>query len=74
MGATFTAVCIFDVVAPPMSSGIFIPVRSISFATKTISSSDGVISPERPRMSALCSLHFSRIAAHGCITPQSTTL
>eukprot|EP00965_Chrysotila_dentata_P099862 3299528-Pleurochrysis_carterae.AAC.4 len=43
--------------APPMRSGILRPVRSISLATKTISSSDGVIRPEQPRMSALLSMH-----------------
>lgn len=41
-----------EVVAPPMSRGIFIPILSISLATKIISSSEGVISPERPTMSA----------------------
>ena len=47
-GAIRTAVCCFDVVAPPIRSGSSIPRRSISFATWTISSSDGVIRPERP--------------------------
>ncbi len=43
-GAIFTAVCWRLVVAPPMSSGSVMARRSISRATKTISSSDGVIS------------------------------
>ena len=47
-GAIFTAVCCLLVVAPPISSGMVKPRRFISFATKTISSSDGVISPLRP--------------------------
>ncbi len=38
-----------------MSSGSLNPSRSISRATWTISSSDGVISPLRPMMSAFCS-------------------
>ena len=50
--ATLTAVCAREVVAPPISSGISKPCRSISDARLTISSSDGVISPERPMMSA----------------------
>ena len=44
-GAIRTAVCCFDVVAPPISSGRSSPRRSISRATWTISSSDGVIRP-----------------------------
>src|SRR3546814_12460836 len=44
----FTAVCARDVVAPPISSGSSKPLRSISLATVTISSSDGVIRPDRP--------------------------
>ena len=51
-GAIFTAVCGLLVVAPPISSGRVMPRRSISRATKTISSSDGVMSPLRPIMSA----------------------
>ncbi len=38
-------------VAPPIKSGILNPSRSIDLATWTISSSDGVIRPERPIMS-----------------------
>ena len=51
-GAIFTAVCWRLVVAPPMSSGRLSCRRSISLATNTISSSDGVMSPLRPTMSA----------------------
>ena len=40
-----------DVVAPPIRSGILVPVRSISLATWIISSSEGVIRPDRPMMS-----------------------
>ena len=50
-GAISTAVCWRDVVAPPISSGRSSPRRSISLATLTISSSDGVIRPERPTAS-----------------------
>ena len=41
----------FEVVAPPIRSGNFIPILCISLATWIISSSDGVISPERPMIS-----------------------
>ena len=44
-GSIFTAVCAGEVVAPPMSSGWRYPSRCISFATCTISSSEGVIKP-----------------------------
>ena len=33
LGAIFTAVCVLDVVAPPMSSGCFMPLLFISCAT-----------------------------------------
>mmetsp|Transcript_11791 Transcript_11791/g.37411 ORF Transcript_11791/g.37411 Transcript_11791/m.37411 type:complete len:239 (-) Transcript_11791:768-1484(-) len=56
-----------------MSSGTFRPLRSISFATWIISSSDGVMSPERPNTSAFSRTTASRIASDGCITPRSTT-
>ena len=49
------------------------PRRSISRATNTISSSDGVISPDRPMMSTFCSIAVSRIFAAGTITPRSIT-
>ena len=71
--ATLTAVCARDVVAPPISSGMSKPCRSISEARLTISSSDGVISPESPMMSAPSSLAASRIFCAGTMTPRSTT-
>ena len=49
-----TAVCTRLVVAPPISSGMSKPCRSISAATWHISSSDGVMRPDRPMMLALC--------------------
>lgn len=42
---TLTAVCILEVVAPPMRRGMLSPALFISLATKTISSRDGVMSP-----------------------------
>ncbi len=68
-----TAVCCFEVVAPPMSSGMVKPRRVISFATSTISSSEGVISPERPIASAPNSTAVSRMRSAGTITPRSWT-
>ena len=49
------------------------PRRSISLATTTISSSEGVISPESPTTSQSCSTAVSRIASAGTITPRSMT-
>ena len=49
------------------------PSRSISLATRTISSSDGVIRPDRPMMSTSRSLAVSRIVWAGTITPRSIT-
>ena len=72
-GSMRTAVWVRDVVAPPISSGIVNPSRSISDATWRISSSDGVISPDRPMMSAFCSRAVSRIRATGTMTPRSMT-
>jgi hypothetical protein len=60
-----------DVVAPPMSSGILKPSRSISLATCAISSSDGVMSPESPTMSAFSLRAVSRIVSQATITPRS---
>ena len=68
-----TEVCAGLVVAPPMSSGRKSPRRCISFATPTISSSDGVISPDSPIMSQLSLSAISRIFAVGTITPRSMT-
>ena len=53
------------VVAPPIKSGIWKPSRSIDLATCTISSSDGVIRPDRPIMSTLRSRACLRISSHG---------
>ncbi|MET0333514.1 MAG: dihydropteroate synthase, partial [Rhizobacter sp.] len=50
----------FDVVAPPINSGSEKPSRSISAATCAISSSEGVMRPERPIASALCSRAVAR--------------
>lgn len=128
-GLILTAVCILDVVAPPISSGSLHPALDIScdnkkkkkathakfryaryrprtiysfyyffcirekstkyfvsyqisasftagnrtFATKTISSRDGVISPESPTTSTLSSTAFARMWSHGCMTPKSYT-
>ncbi|GAA3040872.1 hypothetical protein GCM10017559_81850 [Streptosporangium longisporum] len=68
-----TAVCWREVVAPPTSSGSFIPRRCISAATVTISSSDGVISPESPTTSAPSAIAVSRMTEAGTITPRSMT-
>nr|CRL82881.1 hypothetical protein CPGR_06111 [Mycolicibacter nonchromogenicus] len=73
-GEIFTAVWAREVVAPPINSGISRPSRSISTAKLTISSSDGVISPDRPMMSASCSLAAFRIFSAGTITPRSMTV
>ena len=72
-GAIRTAVCWRDVVAPPISSGRSIPRRSISRATSTMWSSDGVISPESPTTSTFSSTATSRIRSAGTITPRSIT-
>lgn len=37
-----------EVVAPPISNGIFISSLSISLATNIISSKEGVMRPDRP--------------------------
>src|SRR5207237_796380 len=58
-GAIFTAVCWRLVVAPPMRSGTRMPRRVISFATKTISSSDGLLHGARA-LDDLRQEHFAR--------------
>src|SRR5882672_3742519 len=68
-----SAVWTFDVVAPPISSGRWKPWRVISSATVTISSSEGVIRPLNPMMSALLSLADFRISWNGTMTPRSMT-
>ncbi len=72
-GSILTAVWTRDVVAPPMSSGVSIPSRSMSDATWTISSSEGVMRPDRPIMSAPTSRAVSRMRAAGTMTPRSIT-
>ena len=72
-GSILTAVCVREVVAPPMSSGSSKPWRSISPARWRISSSDGVISPDSPIRSASLSRAVSRIRPAGTITPRSIT-
>ena len=64
-GAIFTAVCWREVVAPPISSGSSSRRRSISRATSTIWSSDGVIRPESPTTSTLSRSAVSRICRAG---------
>ena len=63
--------------APPISSGMLLPrnqsSRSISLATNAISSSDGVISPDSPTMSAPSSRALARMSLHGTMTPMLTT-
>ncbi len=56
----FTAVCAFEVVAPPINKREARHVLSLR-QTLSISSSDGVISPERPIRSAFTSLAVRRI-------------
>ena len=68
-----TAVWILEVVAPPIIRGILKPLLSISEATWTISSRDGVISPESATMSACSFSAVSRILSQGTITPRSMT-
>ncbi len=72
-GAILIAVCAALVVAPPISSGVFSPRRSISEATCIISSRLGVMSPDNPMMSAFTSFAFARIFSQGTITPMSMT-
>ncbi|MNC91773.1 hypothetical protein D3C83_80870 [compost metagenome] len=68
-----TAVCTREVVAPPIRSGIPKPSRSISRALCAISSSEGVISPDKPMMSHFSSRATSAIFFHGTITPRLIT-
>ncbi len=50
-------------VAPPISNGTVNPCRVISFATPIISSSDGVINPDKPITSTFSRFAVSRITA-----------
>ena len=65
--------CSFDVVAPPMSSGVLMPARFNSWATFTISSSEGVIRPDRPMKSGFSSRALATMRPVGVITPRSVT-
>jgi hypothetical protein len=62
-----------EVVAPPMSRGSLKPCRSISLATCTISSREGVIRPLRPITSTFSSAAFANIFSAATITPRSIT-
>jgi len=73
VGAILTAVCTRDVVAPPISSGMEKPSRCISRATWAISSSDGVMRPERPITSAFSWRATSSIFCAGTMTPRLMT-
>jgi hypothetical protein len=73
-GTILTAVCILLVVAPPIRSGTRRPRFSISCATVIISSSEGVMRPDSPMMSAFSATAASRIFSTGTMTPMSTTL
>ncbi|MNP01741.1 hypothetical protein D3C76_935680 [compost metagenome] len=61
-----------EVVAPPIRSGSLKPWRSISFATCTISSREGVMRPDRPMMSAPTSRAVLRMVSQETMTPRST--
>ena len=56
-----------------MSRGLSTPARFSASATAIISSSEGVIRPERPMKSAPVALACSTILSVGTITPRSTT-
>jgi hypothetical protein len=72
-GAIFTAVCCLLVVAPPINSGSVKPRRFISLATCTISSSEGVMSPESPIASTFSASARRRISSAATMTPRSIT-
>jgi hypothetical protein len=72
-GSIRSAVCIGEVVAPPIISGMSSPSRFISAATMRISSSEGVISPDRPMMSAPTVRAVSMTLSTGTMTPRSVT-
>ena len=56
-----------------MSSGVLMPARLSSRATVTISSSEGVIRPDRPMKSGFSSRALATIFSVGVITPRSVT-
>ena len=72
-GDLLAAVWAREVVAPPINSGTVNPSRSISLATCAISSSEGVMSPDRPMTSAFSAFATSRIFCADTITPRFTT-
>ena len=72
-GSMRSAVWTFDVVAPPISSGMVMLARCISAATVTISSRLGVMRPESPIMSASFSFAALMMSCQGTITPMSMT-
>jgi hypothetical protein len=72
-GAIRSAVCFFEVVAPPISSGTVSPCRVISVATSTIRSSEGVIRPDSPIDVDLLGASPVEMSSVGTITPRSTT-
>lgn len=67
----FTAVCSFDVVAPPTMSGIFMPAFSMASAMWHISSSEGVMRPLTPMMSTFSRKAVSMMVSVGTMTPRS---
>ncbi len=70
-GAIFTAVCMSDVVAPPMTTGVRMPRRSSSSHTRIISSSEGVIRPLRQMASAPHAAASSAMRPASTMTPRS---
>jgi len=72
-GASLTAVCRSEVVAPPIRIGMRSPICSTATITLAISSSDGVISPLSPITSACCRTAVSTIRSLSTITPRSST-
>ena len=64
-GSIFTAVWMREVVAPPISNGMWIFLRCISLATKTISSNEGVINPLKPMISTFSATAVSNILSQG---------
>src|SRR5665811_843144 len=73
-GATTSkAVCVFEVVAPPINNGTTKFWRSISLAKNTISSNDGVINPLSPIISTFSDFALSIIFSAGTITPRSVS-
>ena len=72
-GAIFTAVCSVDVVAPPTITGVVMPRWRSSFNTRIISSSEGVISPDKPIATAFSFCAALTMVSQSTITPRSFT-